>query len=193
MRITAPSPISAVLSATATSFAGASLPRCAASAGSPVVQRLRPASRSVSPSSRPAEIGQFGDESAVDKNEAARLDVAEHARRRFLATRLGRGIRRRAPAAWRRASARAGRYISTPRRGDAAGLPWRTRRRRHRAGRRRRRRRAADRAPCAKTCASSVSAAVLMVVTSAFTPRLPLDTRHSRAPRARARAPCRRS
>ena len=33
-RITAPSPISAVLSATATSLAGASLPRCAVSAGS---------------------------------------------------------------------------------------------------------------------------------------------------------------
>ena len=80
MWITAPSPISAVLSATATSPAGAILPRCVTTAGSP------PASASArdvieSPLSRALKIGQFGHERAVNESEPPHLDVAEHAAR----------------------------------------------------------------------------------------------------------------
>ena len=39
------------------------------------------------------QIGQFGNERAIDEDQAARLDIAKHRARRFGA-RLGRGVRR---------------------------------------------------------------------------------------------------
>ena len=93
MRITAPSPISAVLSATAASLAGASLPRWAASVGSPL-DSASASEPTVSPGSKAGNVGQFGDERAVDKHQPARFDVAEQGAGR-LRPRLGGGIGRR--------------------------------------------------------------------------------------------------
>ena len=126
-RITAPSPISAVLSATATSLARRKLAEMPRPARIAVGERIGERSRSTSPASSAASVGQFRHERAVDENEPPRLDVAEQ--RAGASWRAPWPPHRAAPrAAWRRASARAGRCISSPRRGDAAGPSRRTRR-----------------------------------------------------------------
>ena len=202
-RITAPSPISAVLSATATSAAGASLPRCAASIADRSPASASPSEPIGEPGLQRRSVGQFRHEGAIDENQPARFDVAEH-RAGDLRPRFGCGIRRAAPAAWPRASARAGRCISSPRRGGAAGLPGRTRRKRPRAARQSPRRRAAARAPARKCLPPApcfrrrlddfdFSHGIHSASASAHaTPPLP-DIRRSRALRVRAPVPCRRS
>ena len=66
------------------------------------------------------QIGQLRHEGAVDERRAAGIDAAEQLAG-LLGARLGGRIRRRRPAAWPRASARADRCISIPRRAGAAG------------------------------------------------------------------------
>ncbi len=154
------------------------------------------------------DIRQFGHERAVDEHQTAALHIAEQSARRS-SRRASPPHPAGRPAAWLRASARADRCISSPRRGGAAGLPWRTGRTRRRAAPRSAPSRG-SRARLRKASASAVSAAVLISLTSAMifirdihsrlrcggtislTPRPP-DTRHSRGLRVRAPDPCRRS
>ena len=126
-RMTAPSPISAVLSATATSlgrreFAEVRGDRASLSASASPSETIE------RPGSSAAVSDNSGHECAVDENQPAALDIAEHLPAQSSAARFGGGIGRARRAAWRRASARADRCISSPRRGGAAGLLWRTRR-----------------------------------------------------------------
>ena len=88
-RMTAPSPIRAVLSATATSLDGASLPRWPATTGSLSASACA-SGRIVRPASRPAVSDSSGNERAVDEGETAAFDVAEH-----FPCRLGNRLRRR--------------------------------------------------------------------------------------------------
>ena len=196
--------MSAVLSATATSLAGASLP-------------IFPHNRRIVVGERVGErtdgqaglqcrgVGQFRHERAVDEHEPAALDVVDH----------GAGAIWRAPwprhragsrAALPRASARADRCTSSPRRGDAAGPRGRTHRRRRRAARDRARRRAAACRACAYVVRQRglrrgldhlhVSHGVIRLRSwrplSAHAAASSADIPHSRAPRAPAPDPCRR-
>ena len=125
-------------------------------------------------------VGQFRHERAVDKNKPQRLALVEQ-RARALGARLRLRIGRASPAALRRASARADRCISSPRRGDAAGLRVRTRRTRPPAPSRSPRRPADAARACANVCASAVSAAVLMTFSSAMAASPQDDPRGYRA------------
>ena len=209
MRITAPSPINAVLSATATSLDGASLPRCAASVGIAVGERV-------------------GERTHRNARVPSRQCPTVPARKRRRRRRDGVPRHRRAlrPPSSRRALAAASG-------GLASGFASRMSARRSVYFQSSMRRwgkpsfantsKAASRCSAtapppgsrvrasAKACASAVSAAVLMTFTSAIafigqalhsssfahdralTPRPLPDTRHSRALRVRAPIPCRRS
>ena len=74
--ITAPSPMNAVLSATATSSVGTSLPRCATRCGSPAASRLRHRADGEA-RFQIGKIGEFRHEGAIDEHDRARLDRSE--------------------------------------------------------------------------------------------------------------------
>ena len=149
--------------------------------------------RMVRPVSSAARSDSSGDERAVDEHQPPALDVGEQ-RAGVLGARLRGRVGRRPRAASRRASARAGRCISTPRRGGAAGPLLRSARTRPRAA-----------APRPAACPSppairpraaarrrSSSSGQFSHRHSAATRRF-LELRVAAALRARAPAPCRRS
>ena len=130
--MTAPSRISAVLSATTPSpSAGTTLPSLSATSAIARRQRLRhradgQAGRQI------GEVGQFRHERAVDEHDAPRIHVADELAG-ILGARLARRRRAGRRAASPRASARGDRCISTPRPAGAAGRARRSARLRRRA------------------------------------------------------------
>ena len=186
-RITAPSPISAVLSATAASSVSKVLPTwlhlriafgervCHAADGQARFGR---------------QIGQLRREGAVDEHQPPAIDAGKDARR-LLGARLGRRIgrrRQRIGLAHQRAQIGVFPFLDAPVR-QAGGVE--TRERRPRAAWRRRPCPAACRVRPRKRRRSACSAEVLIARTSAFiTPPRPRIAR-SPWPRARAPAPCR--
>ena len=119
--MTTPSPMSAVLSASAGSSAGRHRPRRCDSIGSSQRQRVGQRAHR-QPGFETGKIGQLGHESAVDKDQPPKAAAGEHAAG-VVRARLRRGVGRRRPAAWPRASAAAGRCISRLRRDGAADPP----------------------------------------------------------------------
>ena len=193
-RTSAPSRISAVLSATTPSRSGGTtLPRCAASCGSPAAIASA-IERMVRPGDRLARSESSGTNMPSTKTmRRASMSPSQLPGAPAHATWPRRRARRR--SAWRRASARAGRCISTPRSAGAAGPRPRTTETPLRA--------APTPAPspgsvglaATNASASACSALVFMLRTSAFMMRVPLRPGIPRSPwlRARARVPCRRS
>ncbi len=110
IRITAPSPISAVLSATATSSVAMVLPTWAATKRIALGEGI--GHRADAEARLRRKIGQFRHEGAIDNHQPAAVEAGKHLPGR-LAVLLGRRIGRRRQADKTRASARADRCISS--------------------------------------------------------------------------------
>ena len=190
MRITAPSPISAVLSATAASLAGASLPRWELSVGSPL-DSASASEPTVSPGSKPATSDSSAT-NAPSTNTSRRVSTSPSKAPAVFARALAAASGGAASGLASRISARKSVYFQSSMRRCGRPILAKTSNAAARCS-------AIAPSPgsrpraCEKACASAVSAAVLMMATSAFTPEPLPGIRHSRALRARAPIPCRRS
>ena len=155
-----------MLSATATSSVGATLPRCAATHRIAGGQRLRQrADRQAR--LQLGEVGQFRHERAVDEHDAARIDIAEQLRRPSCARALAAASGGPASGLASRISARRSVYFHSSTR--RCGRPCAVEAANAAVAQRRDRRRPAA-APCAaaKASASALSALVFIWRSSAF-------------------------
>ena len=169
-----------------------SLPRWAVTSGI-ALGKGSDIGRMVRPFSSSGEIGHFRHENAVDKYEPPAIHVADQ-----IAPHPWRAPwswhRARRPAAWPRASARAGRCISIPRRAGAAGRAPRIARTPPRAGRHRPLARKRLPSHARKFGEPLLGRRFNLAESrrSAVTPALP-DIARSPWPRVQAQVPCRRS